>query len=131
MGINVGQRKDIEDDKIKIEGGTDGTEIGNTGDNLHVNGALRGAGTQAALTIGTTAAEAKVGGSALANRGHLSIQPNANSVYYGYTNGVTTSNGTRIFKDQTVWFDVSDGTSVWLIADGAGKDVRITEVAIA
>lgn len=110
MGITLDSRKDILNDKVIVE-------------------PLKGDGVQGNITVGTTAVEAKVGASALTNRGNLSVQPKDNSVYYGYTNAVTTSTGTRIFKNQTVWFDVSDSTTVYLIADGAGKDVRITEVA--
>jgi hypothetical protein len=116
---------DGDDTKIK---GPDETIIGNIGDNLKTADVIdSGNGVQGNLTVGTSAVEAKVGGTALPGRKSLTIQPKDNGLYWGYTSGVTTSTGTQLFKNSTSYFDISDNQSVYLIADGAGKDVRVTE----
>ena len=87
------------------------------------------AGVNASLTVGLTAVELKVGGSPLADRKYVIFQSQDNGVYFGFSNGVTTSNGIKIFKDQLLMMPIGDGVSFWFIADGAGKDVRIAEVS--
>jgi len=90
---------------------------------------LQSGGTNGALTVGTSAVEVKVGGARLANRKCVIIQPKANGIFLGFSNGVTTSNGVELFKDQFVVLPVGDATGVWLIAGTAGNNVRIAEVA--
>jgi hypothetical protein len=87
-------------------------------------------GTQAALTVGVTAVEVKVGGSALTNRKSATLFNNSNNtIYWGYTNAVTTSTGTPIFKNQYVEWSVGSSTSIYVISASAGNDTRITENA--
>lgn len=87
-------------------------------------------GVQAALNVGLTAVELKVGGSPLANRKSASLFNNAsNTVYWGYTNAVTTSTGTPIFKNQLVTWSVGPNTSIYIIAGSTTNDTRITENA--
>lgn len=87
-------------------------------------------GLQASLTVGTSAIELKVGANKLALRKSATLFNNSNStIYWGYTNGVTTSNGTPIFKNQFVEWPVSDQVSIFLIAGSAGNNVRITEAS--
>lgn len=81
------------------------------------------------ITVGTTPVEVKVGASVLERRKLVTIQPKDNKVFWGYSNSVTISNGTQVFKDQFMPIAVGDEISVWLVADGAGKDVRIGELA--
>lgn len=81
------------------------------------------------VTVGLTPVELKVGANVLADRRLVTIQPEANKVYWGYDNSVTISNGTRVFKDQFMPLAVGDEISIWLVADGAGKVVRIGELA--
>jgi hypothetical protein len=95
---------------------------------LQTSDVITGAGSQAALSIGTSATEAKVGGSALTNRKLLTVFNNSNStVYWGRSAAVTTSNGTPIFKQQLMTFDFAADAPLYLIAGSAGNDVRITE----
>ena len=111
--------------------GVEQTPVGSTlnGD-LKSADLLLGAGVQGALTVGTTAVEAKVGGSRLANRKLLTVHNNSSStIYWGYTSGVTTTTGTPLFKDQLVSWDISDTATVYLIASGAGNNTRVTESA--
>ena len=81
------------------------------------------------LTVGTTAVEVKVGASPLDRRKLVTIQPMDNAVYWGYDSSVTTSTGTRVFKDQYLPLQVGPDITVFLIANAAGKDVRIGELA--
>ena len=87
-------------------------------------------GVQGALSVGTSAVEAKVGASALADRATLTIYNNSNSVlYWGYTSGVTTSTGTPLEKKQFIAFEIGPNTPIFLIAGSASNDARITESA--
>ena len=85
-------------------------------------------GTQGTLTVGTTAVEVKVGVNKLTGRKTVTLFNNSNStIYWGYTNVVTTSNGTPIFKNQTIIWNVGDSLSIYVIAGNANNNTRITE----
>lgn len=97
---------------------------------LQISDISNNGGVHGSLTVGTSAVEAKVGGSALANRKTLTIFNNSNAdIYFGYSNTVTTAIGTPIFKSQFAEFEVGPSTTVWLIAGTAGNNTRITENA--
>ena len=81
------------------------------------------------LSVGLTAVQVKVGASNLDNRKLVIMQPKDNGIYWGYTNLVTTSNGIQMFKDQIIPMEVGPDISIWVIADGAGKSMRIQELA--
>ena len=81
------------------------------------------------LTVGTDAVLVKVGGSPLPKRKLVTMQANDNKIYWGYDSSVTTTTGTRIFKDQYVPLQVGPDITVYVIADGAGKTLRIGELA--
>lgn len=83
-------------------------------------------GVQGAISVGTSAVEAKVGGSALTNRKSVTVCPTNGVVYFGYTNAVTTSSGTPITAGNILPFGSS--VSVWLIA-ASTTDVRVTEAS--
>lgn len=85
-------------------------------------------GVQATLTVGTSAVEVKVGGSPLEGRKEVTLFNNSNSIlYWGYTNGVTTSTGTPIFKKQFITWTVSNTQPIYVIAGSASNNTRITE----
>jgi hypothetical protein len=87
-----------------------------------------GTGTQAALSVGTTAIEVKVNASPLSNRKVVTLYNNSNvTIYWGFTNGVTVSTGTPIFKNQNIVWTVGPSQKVFVIAGSAGNDTRITE----
>lgn len=89
-----------------------------------------GTGVQAAITVSTTAIEAKVGASPLSNRKLLTVYNNSNqTIYWGFTSGVLTTTGTPIVKGQQASWDVGDNQSIFLIASTGSNDVRITEGA--
>ena len=79
-----------------------------------------------AISVTTSATEAKVGLSKQVNRKLLVITPTNGIVYRGSSNTVTTSNGAPIFKNQSWPIDVTDNVPVWLIA-ASTVDVRIEE----
>ena len=98
-----------------------------TGD-LFVRDSINTNSTNAAISVTTTAIEAKVGASKLANRKFISITPTNGTIYWGSTSAVTIASGTPIFKNQCIAMDFTDNVAVWLI--GAGTvDVRIVEGA--
>lgn len=90
------------------------------------------AGTQGAITLGTTATEVKVGGSKLANRKSVTVHNNSTkTIYWGYTSGVTTATGTPIPKSTAYSWDRGSGANatIYIIAADTGLNVRITEGA--
>jgi len=130
MGISGQDSTDANDNAQVVLKDDANVSIGQTASiPLQTSDILDGGGNQASLTVGTSAIEAKVGGSALANRKHIILQPKDNSVYFGLTSGVTTVNGTRLFKNQTIFIPAGPNSTVYLIADGAGKTVQVIEVA--
>lgn len=84
------------------------------------------AGQNRAQSITTSASEALGSDTILKNRKILSITPTNGIVYWGFTNGVTTVNGTPIFKNQTITLSVGSNVHVYLIA-GSTIDCRIVE----
>lgn len=87
-------------------------------------------GLQGAVTVGLTAVAIRVGGSNLANRKTLTAFHNGNQdIYWGYTNAVTVSSGSPIFKSQFAAWSIGPNTTVWMISGTAGQDVRVTENA--
>lgn len=91
---------------------------------------LQGAGVQGTLTVGTTAVELKVGGSVLTNRKAAGLTNTSNStIYWGYTNAVTTANGRPLQKNADADWDISDSASIWLIAASAGNVIKVNESA--
>lgn len=120
---------------VKIMGSeSDGTE--QTPVSSNSNGKLLSAdisnngGVHGVLTVGTSAVEAKVGGSVLSDRVNLTAYNDSNIIiYWGYDNTVTTSTGTPIHKKQMISWEVGPNTSVYLIAGSASNNTRITENA--
>lgn len=82
-----------------------------------------------AVTVGTSAVEAKVGGSALDGRELLTIYNDSNSIIYYGPSGVTTSTGEPLAKKQRVSIPVGSAIQVFLIAGSGGNDVIVQEWA--
>src|SRR5437773_1071325 len=127
MGMGLGQTNDSDD--VQVKGSTDNTLIGNVADSHKSIDFVNVSGVYGTLTVGTSAVLLKVGGSALTNRRYVTIQPKADKVYWGYDSSVTTSTGTQAFKDQTIILPIGPTITVYLIADGSGRDVRIGELS--
>jgi len=97
--------------------------------NLNYIDVLNSEGKYASLSVGLTAVELKVGASVLDKRQAVTIQPNDNGLYYGFDASVTTTTGTKLFKNQFLMLPIGPDIPVYLIADGAGKSARIGELA--
>jgi len=114
-----------------LRGATDGTLIGNLNNQLRTADILNaGTGVQGALTVGTSAVNVRVGGSNLTNRKLVTIHNNSLvTIYWGYSSGVTTSNGTPIFAGQQCGWAVGPSQDIFAIAGTAGNNTRVTEGA--
>lgn len=89
---------------------------------------LDGPSVNGALSVTDTATELKVGASVLDQRTVVTIQPLDGVVYFGFSSGVTASNGTKVFKGQFFALEAGDSETVFLVAEsGQTVDVRITE----
>lgn len=109
--------------------GVTGTPVGSSANgDAFVRDSINTSSLNAAISIATTAAEAKAGASRLTNRKFISITPTNGTVYWGSANTVTIANGTPIFKNQCVTMAFTDNVAVWLIGV-ATTDVRIVEGA--
>lgn len=84
------------------------------------------AGQYRAQSVTTTAAEALGASTILASRKSLTITPTNGIIYWGYSNSVTSTTGTPIFKNQTLAFAVGPSVHIYLISAGT-IDCRITE----
>lgn len=93
---------------------------------LNVADIINTSGQYRAQSVTTSAAEALGAGSILVNRKSLTVTPTNGTVYWGFSNAVTTSTGTPIFKNQTMSWAIGSALHVYLIA-GSTVDCRITE----
>ncbi len=113
--LTTGQRGDLQlDAKSRLE---------------IIDSANLGTGTQGALSVTTTATEIRVGASRLAGRSTITAFNNGSqTIYWGYSSGVTTTTGTPLVQNQVGSWKVGDQQSVYLIATSGTQNVRITEV---
>lgn len=107
---------------------TDGTNSAkfSTNNDQYVRDVINTSGQYRAQSVTTTAAEALGAGTILVNRKFISITPTNGTVYWGFSNTVTISSGTPIFKNQKVVFKFSDNVHIFLISAGT-VDCRIAE----
>jgi len=98
---------------------------------IPVNDGISSGGVYGALTMTTagTTYEAKVNASSLSGRSLLTILPTTSDIYFGFSNTVTTSTGTKIPKDQMLSIKINKQSTVaiWLVSASASVNVRITE----
>lgn len=90
---------------------------------------LNSSAVYGALSVGTAAVEVKVGVSPLEYRKMVHMFAEDNEIYWGYNSGVTTANGTRIYKNQFIELPIGPDIAIYVVADGAGKSMRIAELA--
>lgn len=117
-----------------IAGGSNGALIGNIGDRLKTSPSshgLKSGGAQGEITLTTanTSYEAKVGANRLPDRKILTVTA-LDDMYWGYDNTVSSTNGTPLYKNQTVIFEIDPEDTdfqVWLVASSNSKNARITE----
>ena len=88
------------------------------------------AGAFTSLTVGVTAVEVKVGVNRLVNRKSVTLYNDSNAtLFWGYSNTVTTANGMPILKGQFVEWSIGDSLPIFVIAGTAGNNIRVTEAA--
>lgn len=90
---------------------------------------LDGPATYGALSVTTTPAELKVGGSVLDERKVVTLQPLDDDVYFGYDNSVSSTTGIKVFKGQHFPLEAGPELTVYIVAASGTVDVRISEVA--
>lgn len=98
---------------------------------LKVNDGLGSIGVNGNLNLVTlnTAYEAKVNASRLTSRKSLTIQALDRDLYWGYSNLVTSSNGTLLYKGQFIEFACDPGSTfqIWLSSTLGNVNARIAE----
>lgn len=120
---------------VKVVGsdalGAEQTPVKSTGDGeLRTADIIDAGGTQGAVSVSTTAVAIRVGGSNLTNRKTLTALNNGTAtIYWGYTNAVTTSTGTPFMRNQFAVWEAGPNTTIWMIAANGSHDVRVTEAA--
>lgn len=88
-----------------------------------------GTGVQSAITVTNAAIEVKVGASRLVGRSFITAYNNGTqTIFWGYTSGVTVSSGTPLVVNQVGSWRVGDAQSIYLIATSGSQNVRISEV---
>ena len=110
--------------------GSEDNYVGVTDNNdMMVTDTANTLGANGALAVSTTAMELRVGATAIVDRKFITIQPKGTGMFWGYSNGVTTLNGSELFKKQTMIIPVGFNVKVWLIASTGTVDVRIGELS--
>ena len=113
--------------------GADSTGQETTFANVTANGDLNATntigsgGAQANLAVGLTSVEVRVGAARLAVRKVVTVFPFDADMFWGFSNTVSVSTGTPIFKNQLVVLNASEFCQIWIICASAGKNARITE----
>lgn len=116
--MTIGMTRSLADDNL-----TDALDRSLTSDIFNI------AVVCGALNVGTSAVEAKVGASKLANRKGLVItNMSGNTVYWGCSS-VTTSAGTPLDKKQSVTITAGASLAIYLISSATTNDVRIVELS--
>lgn len=101
-----------------------------TSGELRTDDIVDGGGVQGNISVSTTAIAVRVGGSNLADRKRLSFWNNGTAtLYWGYTAGVTSTNGFPIMRNQFVSDSWGPNTTIYIIAVSGSHDVRVNEAA--
>jgi len=95
---------------------------------LSIQDGVNTQGLYAALTVGTSAVEVKVGASRLTGRNVVLFQNlSSSNVYWGFDSSVTSSNGMLIPAGTEKQFAISDAVPIFVIGSAASLDCRIVE----
>ena len=108
-----------------VNNATDPLSLTIDGD-LRVADIINTSGQYRAQSVTTSAAEALGAATILANRKSLTITPTNGTVYFGTSNGVTTTTGTPIFKNQSISFAIGSSLHIYVISAGT-VDCRMIE----
>lgn len=81
-----------------------------------------------AVSVTSTAVEAKGATTRLVNRKFVSITPTNGTIYWATNSSVTTANGTPLFVNNTLFLSFSDNVTIFMISSGT-VDVRVLEAS--
>jgi hypothetical protein len=111
----------------KTEDGS-GNAITSVNSQLSVRDVLDISSQYRAQSVTTTAAEALGAATILSNRKLLHVTPTNGTIYWGYSSAVTTTTGTPLLPNSTLWLSVTNNVHVYVIA-AATTDCRVGEVS--
>lgn len=98
----------------------------NANKDLNTSDGIKTELVNAALTVGTTAVEVKVGATRLADRKGVILYNNSNRAMYWGGSGVTVANGIPLQKGESITIRNED-VSLFVVSDQANQDARIVE----
>jgi hypothetical protein len=98
----------------------------NANKDLNTSDGIKTELVNAALTVGTTAIEVKVGATRLAERKGVILYNNSNRVMFWGGSGVTTANGIPLAKGESITIRNED-VSLFVVSDQANLDARVVE----
>lgn len=122
-------------DTIKIVGSTSlGVETtpikSSLNGDLGVSDSVDNGGVSGAISVSTTAIAVRASSSNLTNRKNLTFYNNGTqTLYWGYSSGVTPSTGIPLMVGQFVSGDWGPNTTIYLIAGSGSHNVRVAEGA--
>lgn len=137
MPINQADNQDVLGGGIVAGEGTAGTATGGvvsvqgagpSGVQLPARDVINISSQYQAISVTTTAVEAKGAGSRLTNRKFVSITPTNGTIYWATNASVTVSNGTPLFINNTLFLSFTDNVTVFMISAGT-VDVRVLEAS--
>lgn len=105
-----------------------GNSIASINNQLETRDVLNVSSQYRAQSVTTAAAEALGAATILSNRKLLHITPTNGTIYWGYSSGITTTTGTPLFPNNTLFLSVTDNVHIYVIA-GATVDTRVGEVS--
>lgn len=103
-----------------------GNSIASINSQLQTRDVINVSSQYRAQSVTTSAAEAIGAASRLTNRKFISITPTNGTIYWGTNSSVTTTTGSPLFPNNTLFLSFTDNVPVYVIA-GATVDVRILE----
>ena len=89
---------------------------------------LDGPATTGAVTVTTSAIEAKVGGTVLSERKSLAIQPIDYDIEWSYSSGFSLGTGHIIYAGTLIYVQTGETLPVYLRA-AQNTDVRLSEIS--
>lgn len=120
---------------VKVVGsgltGTETTPIkSSVNGDLGVVDTMTTGGVHGTVSVSTTAIAIRVGGSNLTERKNMMFYNDGNNtIYWGYSNTVTTTNGMPLMKGQSCSGDWGAGVTIFAIAASGTHTVRVNEGA--
>lgn len=90
---------------------------------------LDGPADNTGITVTTVAQEVKVGALIPVERKAVIIQPLDDDIFWGYSSGVTSTTGFKIFKNTLMIIQSGPDLPIFVVAASGSIDTRIGEVS--